>query len=89
MNGVQSWFSGLKFIWLISDLNLRIAHHLEVFLKFPIHCITQNHLKENFSETQFVNGVQPWFSGLKFILAWPISAQTPGLYTIWKYFKIF
>ena len=34
----------------------------------------QNDLKENLSKTQLVNGVLPWFSGLKFILTQPINA---------------
>ena len=35
MNGVQPWFSGLKFIlrWPISAPKLKIVHHLKVFLK--------------------------------------------------------
>ena len=33
---------------------------------------TQNDLKQNFSKTQPVNGVEPWFSCLYFILTWQI-----------------
>ena len=51
----------------------------EVFLLFTVmtsQC-TQNALKQIFSKTQLVNGVQLWFSGLKFFLTWPISAPKP------------
>ena len=50
---------------------------------------TQNNLKHNFSKTQLVNGVQPWFSGLKFILTWPTSSPKSWIVHHLKYFKKF
>ena len=46
--------------------NISSFHNTSIF--------AQNNLKQNFSKTQLVNGVQPWCSGLKFMLTWTISA---------------
>ena len=94
MNGVHPWISCQKFIlsWPIILLNPRIVYHLELFLiyvpqYFTIY--TQNDLKHNLSKTQLVNGVQPWISGLKFFLSWPIIVPKRRIVLHLKKFSIF